>query len=73
MREEPVFTIAGISAAVAALITLLTAFGLALTHEQTEAILGFTAIVTPLVAAYFQRRRVTPVRRQSTGGAAPPR
>lgn len=61
MNTEPVVTVASITAAVAAALTLVVSFGLPLTQEQQTAILGVAAVVAPLVAAYFQRKRVTPV------------
>ena len=61
MTNEPVVTVAAITALVVAFLGLLTAFGLPVTRVQTEAILVFVGTAAPLVAAYFQRRRVTPV------------
>lgn len=61
MRSEPVITTATITAAVAALLGLLVAFGVDLSDDQQKAILGVIAAVGPLVAAYFARSRVTPV------------
>jgi FtsH-binding integral membrane protein len=71
MNREPVISVAAITSLVAAAITLVTAFGLPLTPVQTQAILSFVAIAAPLVAAYFQRRRVTP--NPPANRAAPPR
>jgi hypothetical protein len=61
MKNEPVLTIASITALATAVVTLLVAFGLPLTQDQQQAVLGFVAVVAPLVAAYFARKRVTPV------------
>ena len=63
MKNEPAITIGTITAAVAAVLALLIAFGVDLTDEQTAAILGLVAAVGPIVAAILTRRRVTPVDR----------
>ena len=60
MKTEPVVTIASITAAVAALIALLTAFGVPLSDDQQKAILALVAVAAPLVAAVLARRHVTP-------------
>lgn len=61
MNREPVVTVASITAAIAAALTLVVSFGLPLTDEQQNAILGIAAVTAPMVAAYFQRKRVTPL------------
>lgn len=61
MRREPVITAASISAAASAIITLLVAFGLPLTDQQTAAVMGVVAIVGTLVPALISRQVVTPV------------
>jgi hypothetical protein len=61
VSREPVLTVASITALVAATITVLAAFGLPLTNDQTQAILGLIAVAGPLVAALIARRKVTPV------------
>lgn len=61
MNTEPVVTVASITAAVAAALALVVAFGLPLTEDQQKAILGAAAVLAPMVAAYFARKRVTPV------------
>lgn len=63
MNNEPLWTVAGITAAVSALIALLTAFGLDLTEGQTNAILGAVAVLAPTVVALVARSKVTPVNR----------
>ena len=60
MNNEPVLTIAGIAAAVGAVLTALTAFGVDLTPDQRAAILGVWATVGPLLFAVWTRRKVTP-------------
>lgn len=62
MNREPVFTVATITSAVAAVVALVVAFGVPLTEDQQTAILSLAAVVAPLIAAYFARKRVTPVR-----------
>lgn len=61
MKNEPVITVASITALVAALIALLIAFGVNLSDQQQAAIMGVVAVVGPLVAAFIARRKVTPV------------
>ncbi|WP_369069996.1 hypothetical protein [Kineococcus terrestris] len=58
--SEPLVTAAGISAAVAAVIALLVAFGIDLTEEQTAAILGVVAVLAPIAVAAAARGKVTP-------------
>lgn len=58
MNQEPVISIGTITALVAALIVMATAFGLPLTDAQTQSLLGVTAVVGPLVAALLTRGRV---------------
>lgn len=49
------------AAVVTAVIVLVEAFGLGLTDAQADAVIGLVAVVAPLVAAWYTRRRVTPV------------
>lgn len=65
MKNEPAITIASITAAVAAVIGLLTAFGVSLSDDQQKAILGVVAVIGPIVAGYFTRGKVTPVDREA--------
>jgi len=58
MKREPTISIGAISAAVAAVLTLITAFGVELTEEQTTAILGVIAAVGPIVTSLVIRRKV---------------
>jgi hypothetical protein len=60
MRNEPVLTIAGVQAAVAAVLSLLVAFGVELTQEQTVAVLGVCGTVLPILFAIWARGKVTP-------------
>lgn len=59
-KTEPVLTASGISAAVAAVIALLVAFGVDLTETQTTAILGVVAVLAPLAVA-IARQYVVPL------------
>lgn len=56
--SEPLLTVGSITAGVAALIALVTAFGLDLSVEQQTAILGVVAVLAPLVVAAVGRSRV---------------
>ena len=60
MKNEPVVTVAAITALVSAIVALLVAFGLDLTDAQEKAILGLAAVLAPLVVT-LARRYVTPV------------
>jgi ABC-type multidrug transport system fused ATPase/permease subunit len=61
MNNEPAVTVGTITAVVSALLTLLAAFGLNLSADQTAAVVGVVAVLAPLVAAFITRRKVTPV------------
>lgn len=60
MKREPLVTVATITAAVTAALTLLTAFGLDLSGDQQTAILGVVAVAAPLIVAAITRGKVTP-------------
>jgi len=60
MKTEPVVTIAGIQAAVAAVLTLLVSFGVPLSQEQQVAIMGVAATLLPVLFAIWTRSKVTP-------------
>ena len=57
-RSEPLLTVAGITAAIAATISLAVAFGFDMTPEQKESILVLTAIVSPILVGLFARSKV---------------
>jgi hypothetical protein len=57
MDTEPVFATASIVAALSAVLALLIAFGVPLSHGQTEALLAFVAVAAPLVAAMWGRTK----------------
>ena len=59
--SEPVITVATITAAVSAIIALLVAFGLDLSDDQRNAILGVVAVAAPIIAGALARGYVTPV------------
>lgn len=63
MPNEPVLTVGSITAIIAAVLSLLVAFGVDLSDAQTQAILGLVAILGPLVAALISREKVTPLDR----------
>ena len=70
MNREPLVTVAGITAAVTALLTLLAAFGLPLSDTQQTAVLGVVAVAAPLVVALFTRPKVSPTWTQPAGGSS---
>ncbi|MGH2604611.1 MAG: hypothetical protein ACRDJ9_35130, partial [Dehalococcoidia bacterium] len=55
---EPVLSVAGVAAAVGAVLTLLITFGVNLTPTQVEAILGVVLIAGPLVLGVLTRGKV---------------
>ena len=55
MRNEPILTAGVIGSVVSAAIVLLTAFGVPLTPEQSQAIIGFVAVVAPIIVALVGR------------------
>lgn len=61
MKREPLITAATASAVVAALITLIVAFGADISEDQTKAILGFVGVIAPLAVAAVARGKVTPL------------
>ena len=60
-EQEPVITANSIVAFISAAIVLAITFGLSISEEQKAAILGVVVIVAPLVAAWWARRKVTPL------------
>lgn len=61
MSREPLVSLASVTAFVSAVITVVVAFGVELSQEQTAGILGLVAVLAPAVVAIFTRSRVTPV------------
>ncbi len=59
--NEPILTPTTISAAIGALLTLLVAFNVNITEAQSEAVLGFVAVVAPFVVWRIARRSTVPV------------
>lgn len=63
-HDEPVFNAGVIVALVEAVLAALVAFGVTVTPEQHDAVLGLCAailaVVPPIVAAVWSRARVTP-------------
>lgn len=64
MEHEPAIMVGTITALVAALIVVATAFGLPLDDAQTQSLISLTAILGPLVVALLTRRKVTPAERE---------
>lgn len=61
MSKEPLITIGMITATLAALITLLRAFGVPITNEQQDALNQFLVVAAPIVVALVARQYVTPL------------
>jgi hypothetical protein len=61
MKDEPVLTAAGIAALIAAVLILLSRFGVPLSSDQQQAIIAVVALAVPLVAAVVARSKVVPV------------
>ena len=62
--REPAVIVGMITSLAAAVIACLVAFGLPLTDDQVQALLGLVAVVGPIVAAVITRGKVTPVEPQ---------
>lgn len=62
-NTEPLITTAVITAIIAALITLLKAFGVPITEDQQNAINQFLVVLAPLIVAGIARVYVTPLSR----------
>ena len=58
LKREPLWTVAGITGAAAALIAALTAFGVEVSDSQQVAVLGLVAVAAPLVVALVGRSKV---------------
>ncbi|MBB5829329.1 hypothetical protein ACGFI4_15830 [Micromonospora carbonacea] len=56
--SEPLLTVGGVTAAGAAVLSLLVAFGLPVSADQQTALLGLVAVLAPLVVAVLARGRV---------------
>jgi hypothetical protein len=61
VSSEPVLTVASIQAIIVAAFILLAAYGVDISDTQRTAIIGFYAVVAPLVFALVARQRVSPV------------
>ncbi len=61
VKPEPALSVGGVVSALAALLTLLVAFGVSLTPDQTAAVLGFAAVAGPIIAGAVIRGKVRPV------------
>lgn len=59
MKTEPAVLTGTVTALATAAIALLVSFGLGLTLEQQNAILGFIAVAAPVIGALLVRRQVT--------------
>lgn len=61
LNREPLITVATVTGLASAIITLLVAFGVGLTADQTKALLGLVSVLAPLIVAFIARRKVTPL------------
>lgn len=59
-KNEPLITVASVTAVITAVVGLLVAFGVPLTDEQQTAILAVVAAVAPLAVGLVARQLVTP-------------
>jgi hypothetical protein len=67
-RPEPLINRAFIVALVAALLTLLEAFGVPVTADQQDAINQVLVILAPLIVAFLGRRVSIPVEKPGREG-----
>jgi hypothetical protein len=58
MAKEPAVIVSTITAGVTAIIALFVAFGLDITDQQQNAILGVVAVAAPVIAGYIIRGNV---------------
>lgn len=61
IARRPLVTTGTLAALVAAVLALLTSFGVPLTDAQQAAVSGLAAVLAPLVVALVGHRLVTPV------------
>ena len=61
MKNEPVVTVALITALITSLLAVVTSFGIPLTEDQQTAITGFIIAGVAVGGAFIARRYVTPV------------
>lgn len=61
MNNEPVLTVASVQAVIVAAFILVASFGIDISDAQRAGIIGFYAVVAPLVFAFIARRQVTPI------------
>ncbi len=66
LSNEPLLTIAGLTALASAIVALAVAFGVPLSADQTQAVLGFVAVLAPLLVGFVARRSVTPAQRRGS-------
>jgi len=59
-QREPAIVIGLVTAAVAAILVCIAAFGIHISPEQQVAIIGVIAGVGPLITAWVTRGKVTP-------------
>lgn len=57
--SNPVWSAAAVGGLVSAIITLLVAFGVTITQDQTAAIMGVLATGMPFAIAWYSARKVT--------------
>lgn len=57
---QPLWTVAGLTAAASATIGLVVSFGLELSAEQQNSILTLVAVLAPTIVAWIGNRKVTP-------------
>lgn len=69
-KDEPLVTVATITAAVSALLTLLVVFGVPLTDAQQDALLVCAAVVAPVVVGLVARRLVSPANQEQPENVA---
>lgn len=60
-QGEPAVTVGTVTAAVAAVVSLLVAFGVELSQDQQVAILGLVAVVAPVLVGLVVRGKVVPL------------
>lgn len=61
MNRQPLINAALIVALAASALSVLVAFGLGLTPDQIQALMGFVTVAAPLLVALLAHKKVTPL------------
>jgi hypothetical protein len=71
VSNYPLVSTAAITSVVGAFLALLVAFGISLTADQSAAIMGFVAVISPWVVALVGHNTTTPLARPTAKDGEP--